>query len=421
MSSGPTRYYLYIPVWATGTPPQGGGSSGMSSGSGGSVTESSESSSSVSSSMPPTESTLEPSVPTDSIPSQPTESSSASGSGGSGTPSASMSSQFTESTAASSGASSSGDPGSSMASSGISSGGGSSGGGSSGGGTGSGGTGPGGTGPGGTGPGGTGPGGTGPGGTGPGGTGPGSSGGNCLLFGTLVRLADGRVTPIENLKPGDLVASIRVPGLEVDVPYRAQYNWLSHHGLDDADRVPARVASITLGEHQGFVVINRRIKATPEHPILIRRGDEWGFASAEFVQPGDRLVDEQFNEEPVERVDRVEAPTRTVAIHIPGTNTLLAEGVWVHNDLPATAASSGSGSGISASASGSESGSSSGSGSSGKTSGSSSFSSSGSSSGSESQSESGSGPGFSATGPQTGNTMSGIVTFGTGPGQSVKE
>jgi hypothetical protein len=205
------------------------------------------------------------------------------------------------------------------------------------------------------------------------------------------------VTPIENLKPGDLVASVRVPSLEVDVPYRAQYNWLSHHGLHGAERTEARVASVTLGEHQGFVVINRRIKATPEHPILIRRGDEWGFASAERVQPGDRLVDDQFNEEPVERVDRVEAPTRTVAIHIPGTNTLLAEGVWVHNDLPATAASSGSGSGISASVSGSGSGSSSGSASSGKSSGSSSFSSSGSSSGSASASASSSGPGFSAT------------------------
>ncbi len=30
MSDGPTRYYLYIPVWATGRAPQGGGSSNYS-------------------------------------------------------------------------------------------------------------------------------------------------------------------------------------------------------------------------------------------------------------------------------------------------------------------------------------------------------------------------------------------------------
>ncbi len=218
-----------------------------------------------------------------------------------------------------------------------------------------------------------------------------------------MRLEDGRLTPIENLKPGDRVASIQVPGLEVDVPYRAQYNWLSHYGLHGATPVAARVASIRLGEHHGFMVINRRLKATPEHPFMVRRGDEWGFASAEFIRPGDFLIDEYMNEEEVDSVVRINAPTRTVAIHIPGTNTFLAEGVWVHNDMPATANSSsaatasGSGSGSapeSQSGTGSLSGSTSGSSSSGssgsKSSGSSSFSTSGSSSGTGSGSMSGS-------------------------------
>jgi hypothetical protein len=215
-----------------------------------------------------------------------------------------------------------------------------------------------------------------------------------------VRLEDGRLTPIENLKPGDRVASIQVPGLEVDVPYRAQYNWLSHHGLHGATPIAARVASIRLGEHHGFMVINRRLKATPEHPFMIRRGDEWGFASAEFIQPGDFLIDEHMNEEEVKSVVRIDAPTRTVAIHIPGTNTLLAEGVWVHNDMPATAQSSGSGS--ASSASGSSSGSSSGS----KSSGSSSFSTSGSMSGSSYSSGSGSGSMSGSSSPSGGGSGS---------------
>src|SRR5690606_27759561 len=147
-------------------------------------------------------------------------------------------------------------------------------------------------------------------------------------------------------------------------------------------------------------------------PFMIRRGDEWGFASAEFVQPGDHSIDDHLNEEPVESVVRIDAPARTVAIHIPGTTTLLAEGEWVHNDLPATAQSSGpgssSGSGsasASASVSGSGSGSGLGSGSgsgSDKSSGSSSFSSSGSSSGSGSGSASSSDSGVTIpSGPVT--------------------
>ena len=181
-----------------------------------------------------------------------------------------------------------------------------------------------------------------------------------------------------------------MPGLETDVPYKAQYQWLSHWGMRGTKPTVARVASVKLGEHTGFVVINRRIKATPEHPFLMRRGDEWGFSSAEFLKKGDYLIGERLAEELVETVERIDAPTRTVAIHIPGTNTFSAEGVWVHNDMPATAHSSGSGSSSSGSGSGSGSGSSSSSGSSsgsGKSSGSS-MSSSGSGSGSGSGSSS---------------------------------
>jgi intein/homing endonuclease len=204
------------------------------------------------------------------------------------------------------------------------------------------------------------------------------------------------VTTIENLKPGDRVATIKIPGLEVDVPYRAQYQWLSHRGMRGTIPTVGRVASVKFGEHTGFVVINRRIKATPEHPFLMRRGDEWGFSSAELLKKGDYLIGERLAEEMVESVERIDAPTRTVAIHIPGTNTFSAEGVWVHNDMPATAHSSGSGSSSSGSGSSTGSGSSSSSGSSAsKSSGSSmsSSSSSGSGSGSGSSSHSSGGPG----------------------------
>ncbi len=181
------------------------------------------------------------------------------------------------------------------------------------------------------------------------------------------------------------------------MPYKAQYQWLSHWGMRGTKPTVARVQSVKLGEHHGFIVINRRVKATPEHPFLVRRGDEWGFVSSEFIKKGDYLIGERLAEELVESVVRVDAPTRTVSIYVPGTNVYSAEGVWTHNDLPAqnqtsgvaeataqtsgdTASASGSGSGSgSGSTSGSSSGSSSGSGS--KSSGSSFSSSSGSGSG----------------------------------------
>ena len=185
-----------------------------------------------------------------------------------------------------------------------------------------------------------------------------------------------------------------VPGLEVDAPFRAQYDWQSTEGLDDARIRPAIVSQITLGEHDGFFVINGRIKATFEHPFLIRRGDAWGFCSADLLRIGDLLVTPDLNEEPITTIERIPGRVRTASITVPGTNTYLADGAWVHNDLPVGAGLSGgigntSGGSGSASASGSGSGSGNGSSSGSKSSGSS-FS--GSSSGSGSSSSGGSNP-----------------------------
>lgn len=328
MSSGSStnpKYFLYIPVWATSQQPTGGsGGSQPSQSASGSESMSTEGStegtegplSSMSGSGSDTESPMSSSG-----------SASASSSGTEGPPTESGSPS-----ASGSASSGGGSGGSSMGSSAASSGGGTETGGTETGGTGSGGTLPSGTGPGGTWPGGTGPGGTWP-------SGAGSS--NCLLFGTLVTLADGRRVPIELLSPGDELASLVVPGLKVDVPFKAQYEWMSTWGLAGASVKAARVASVRLGEHDGFYLINGRIKATFEHPFLIRRDETWGFCSAELLRVGDVLVTRRANpadadvlgEEPIVTLERIPGRVRTVALHVPGTNTYLADGVWTHNDV----------------------------------------------------------------------------------------
>jgi len=153
--------------------------------------------------------------------------------------------------------------------------------------------------------------------------------------------------------------SLSIPGLEPDADWQAQYDWRSDTGLDGVQPTPAPVGQITLGTHPGFYIINRRLKFTFEHPMLIRRGDEWGFCSAELLCVGDQLIDADLNEEPITTIEHIAAPARTVSIHIPGTNTYLAEGVWTHNDMAkGSIASSGGGSGSGSGSGGKSSGSS---------------------------------------------------------------
>jgi len=138
-----------------------------------------------------------------------------------------------------------------------------------------------------------------------------------------------------------------LPGLRADDATQTQYEWLSTWGLDGASPRRARVSQVRLGEHRGFVVLNGRIKATAEHPFLVRREDEWGFVSAELVEVGDALVRPGLSEEPVATTERIEGRVCTVAIMVPGTNTYLADGVWTHNDtlISNSGSSSGSSSG----------------------------------------------------------------------------
>jgi hypothetical protein len=141
-----------------------------------------------------------------------------------------------------------------------------------------------------------------------------------------------------------MLCSVSIPGLRTDEPERVQYEWLSTWGLEGATVRDARVAEIRIGEHYGFYAINGRIKATFEHPFLVRRDEEWGFCSAERLKEGDyliTLVDGALDEERIHSLERIDGVVRTVAIHVPVTNTYLAEGVWTHND--AKGSSSGAG------------------------------------------------------------------------------
>jgi hypothetical protein len=69
----------------------------------------------------------------------------------------------------------------------------------------------------------------------------------------------------EALQPGDVIASLQIPGLVVDVDDRAQGDWLSTWGLDGVVRRTQPVGQVRLGE------------ASPA--LYGRRSARWGDAS----------------------------------------------------------------------------------------------------------------------------------------------
>jgi hypothetical protein len=129
------------------------------------------------------------------------------------------------------------------------------------------------------------------------------------------------------------VASLRIPDLVPDANYDAQYAWLTDAGLGSCEQRSVAIDRVRKGEHDGYYVINGRVQATFEHPFLVRREGQWGFASANLLEIGDLLVLPDLREERVSSIDARPGLVRTVSIHVPGTNTYIAGGVWVHNAL----------------------------------------------------------------------------------------
>ena len=163
-------------------------------------------------------------------------------------------------------------------------------------------------------------------------------------------MADGSLKPIEDIAVGDTVMSIDIPELsrdvhDVETSGHPEYQWCSNGAMDETKIVPGYVASIKPGTHSGFYVINHRIKATFEHPFLIRRDDQYHFTSAELLRVGDVMIKPGHQEEAIESIDQQNGTVSTYNFEVSHFNTYCAEGVWVHN----TSGTFGGGSGYSAS------------------------------------------------------------------------
>lgn len=153
----------------------------------------------------------------------------------------------------------------------------------------------------------------------------------CLVYGTLILLADGRKVAVEDVQPGWEVASLDVFGMERDGINGCQYRWSRAASEAALNPVPAKVDRVSRSYHDGHYVINHRICATFEHPFLVRRGSVVGFVSADRLRPDDVLLRPDGTNEEVFAIGKVQGLVKTANLHVAGTNIFSASDVWVHN------------------------------------------------------------------------------------------
>ncbi len=151
---------------------------------------------------------------------------------------------------------------------------------------------------------------------------------NCLGIGSKVTMADGSLKEIERLKEGDVI-------LSVDFGYYLSKTDLlsSNYNIPPRDTwryVETTVKSIKFGFEKDYFVINEKLRATFEHPVLVKDQEKILFRSTSIIKPTDKAYNEKLEEMPCV-IKKIDMALATVKINTEPYDWFFAEGILVHN------------------------------------------------------------------------------------------
>ncbi len=153
----------------------------------------------------------------------------------------------------------------------------------------------------------------------------GSSGGGCLVFGTLISMADGTKKAIENIVAGDEVVSYNIDGLGTEEEW---VNWFSNNlsgTLSTSTVIENRLAT-----YHHYYLINNLIKATWEQPFLIN-SNNIRFTLTEDLRVGELIFSKDGEWIEITSIERIEESIQTGVLDVEDVDTYFAEGFLTHN------------------------------------------------------------------------------------------
>lgn len=160
-----------------------------------------------------------------------------------------------------------------------------------------------------------------------GGTG-GTGGGGCLVYGTLITLADGTTKPIEDLEIGEILKTVAIEGLDsADENAWKTFTTSSFNSTESS----ATVVGIQKAQFSYYILVNDSLKITAEHPMLIQRNGQYSFLRANDVVVGDSLLNENGQWIEITSKVRVDETVNVVNINVESQDTYFASGFLIHN------------------------------------------------------------------------------------------
>jgi hypothetical protein len=150
----------------------------------------------------------------------------------------------------------------------------------------------------------------------------------CLLHGTQILMADGSQKAVENIQVGDLVTSVALTGLDSANENGWQTYQTSFFGPSPNT---ASVIGVLNSQFNAYYVINNKLRITFEHPVLIKRGQQYQFSRAENLVIGDELFHFVNGWTQLDSFELVNETVDVVNIHVETQDTYFADHFLVYS------------------------------------------------------------------------------------------
>lgn len=154
---------------------------------------------------------------------------------------------------------------------------------------------------------------------------PPGGGNGCLVYGTLINMADGTTKAIENIVAGDEVVSYTIDGLGTEEEWVGWYT-----GNLSGSLSTSTVIKNKLSTYHHYFLINNLIKATWEQPFLVD-STNIRFILTRDLRVGELIFSKDGEWIEVTSIERIDENIQTGVLDVEDVDNYFAEGFLTHN------------------------------------------------------------------------------------------
>ena len=162
----------------------------------------------------------------------------------------------------------------------------------------------------------------------------GGGGGGCLVYGTMISMADGSFKPVEQVVAGDVVRSINVIGSPDSTDNDDYMQWSSD--ILDVEFTESVVVNNDLDSYKEYYKITASgiidLPITLEHPVLVKASGQWKWIQPKDIAVGNILLHERYGELEITSCTLILESVKTANLNVEHVDTYIANGLLVHNN-----------------------------------------------------------------------------------------